>query len=95
MTKEFKKLSDLTNDQRCDLYDWLYSDNVVCEGDTYGNKVWRCQCNQYVSRFNYEEIVNYWWNEYGKHQEYEDIEEDDCLDGVCRNGKEWSECDCC
>lgn len=95
MTTKLKKLSDLTEDQRTDCYNWLVSDNTVCESDPNGNKIWRAQCNQYVSRFTLEEIVNYWWVEYGKHQDYEDIEEDDCLDGVCRNGKEWDKCNCC
>lgn len=92
MTKKLKKLSEITIDQRVYFFDWLVSDNTVCESDPNGNKIWRAQCNQYVSRFTFEEIVDYWWKEYGKYIEDEDYED---MGETCRNGKEWSECDCC
>ena len=74
MSKELKKVSELSDDQLRDLVNWLISDNVVIETDANGKNTYRAQCNQYVTRFTDKEIVNYWWNEYGKHQDYDDVE---------------------
>ena len=62
-------LSKLSPQQKSDCLDWIGSDNVVIEQGKTGN-IYRAQCNQYVSRFTFDEIVDYWWKEYGKYIEY-------------------------
>ena len=74
-----------TLDQLESFMDWLTSDNVIYlkSLDRYS-----CQCEQYVSRFTFNEIREYWWKEYGKWEEWEE-------NTTCRNGKSWDKCDCC
>ena len=61
-------LSKLSPEQREDCNNWLNSDNVVIERGKTGN-IYRAQCNQYVSRMTIGEAINYWYHEYGKHQD--------------------------
>lgn len=66
-----KNYNEYTTDQMNSFLYWVLSDNVVSEEiGTY-----RCQCNQYVSKMSYGEILHYWWTEYGQYEEWEEIEE--------------------
>ena len=65
-----KNYNEYTIEQMQYFLDWLFSDNVV-----YNKGIYQTQCNQYVSKMTYGEVLHYWWKEYGQYEEWEEEEE--------------------
>jgi len=60
-----KNFNEYSIGQMNSFMSWVLSDNVVFEDGIY-----RSQCNQYVSKMTYGEILLYWWKEYGQYEEW-------------------------
>lgn len=67
-----KNYNEYTLEQMNSFMYWILSDNVVFDPTT---NTYKCQCNQYVSKFSYGEVLLYWWKEYGRYEDWEEIEE--------------------
>lgn len=67
-----KDFNSYTIEQMVYFMDWIQSDNVVYTS----NKIlpggyYQTQCNQYSYKFQYGEILHYWWSEYGQNMEWD------------------------